>query len=92
MDGTGQRTEYSYPINQEEVDFVKGKEKIKKYVSWLWPLALLLWYISSSFVAALVYLVVWLIGKIVVNKIMNNKIQEQLENSKAKRRAGANRL
>ena len=91
MDGIGQRTEYSYPVNQEEVDFVKGKEKIKGYVTWLWVLALLLWYVFN-FTTAFVYLIIWLIGKIVVNKMMDKQIQERLEDSKAQRQAGANRI
>ncbi|MCR5197422.1 MAG: hypothetical protein K6D55_01380 [Prevotella sp.] len=91
MDGIGQRTEYSYPVNQEEVDFVKGKEKIKSYVTWLWVLALLLWYVFN-FTTAFVYLIIWLIGRIVVNKMMDKQIQERLEDSKAQRQAGANRL
>jgi len=91
MDGIGQRTEYSYPVNQEEVDFVKGKEKIKGYVTWLWVIALLLWYVFN-FTTAFVYLAIWLIGKIVVNKMMDKQIQERLENSKAQRQAGANRI
>lgn len=91
MDGIGQRTEYSYPVNQEEVDFVKGKEKIKSWVTWLWPLALLLWYVFN-FTTAFVYLIIWFIGKIVVKKMMDKQIQERLENSKSQRQAGANRL
>lgn len=91
MDGTGQRTEYTYPVNQEEVEFVKGKEKIKNLVKWLWLLAIVLFFIFNFKVAA-VYLIIWLIGKIVVNKIMNNKIQEQLDNSKAQRQEGASRI
>lgn len=91
MDGIGQRTEYSYPVNQEEVDFVKGKEKIKGYATWLWVLALLLWYVFN-FTTAFVYLIIWFIGKIVVNKMMDKQIQERLEDSKAKRQAGANRI
>lgn len=92
MDGTGQRTEYSYPINQEEVDFVKGKEKIKSWTTWLWPLAFLLWYVFD-FTTAFVYLIIWLIGKfVVVNRMMDKQIQEHLDNSKAQRKAGADRL
>lgn len=91
MDGIGQRTEYSYPVDQEEIDFVNGKEKIKKYVGWLWILAFLLWYVAD-FTVAIIYLVAWLIGKIIVNKVMNNQIQERLDNSKAERQAGANRI
>lgn len=91
MDGIGERTQYSYPVNQEEVDFVKGKEKIKSYVSWLWALSLLLWYFFD-FTTAFVYLIVWLIGKFVVNKIMNKKIQEQLDDSRSQRQESANRM
>lgn len=91
MDGTGQRTEYSYPVNDEEVNFVNGKEKIKKYFSWLWVLTLLLWYVFN-FTTAFVYLIVWLIGKFVVNKMMDKQIQERLAESKAQRQAGAGRI
>lgn len=91
MDGIGQRTEYSYPVNQEEVDFVKGKEKIKSYYTWLWVLALLLWYVFN-FTTAFVYLIIWLIGKFVVNKMMDKQIQERLDDSKSQRQAGANRI
>lgn len=91
MDGIGQRTEYSYPVNQEEIDFVKGKEKIKGYVTWFWILALVLWYFFN-FTTAFVYLIIWIIGKFVVNKMMDKQISEQLENSKDQRQAGANRL
>lgn len=91
MDGIGQRTEYSYPVNQDEVDFVKGKEKIKGYVTWLWLLALVLWYFFN-FTVTFVYLILWFIGKIVVNKMMDKQIQEQLDSSKAQREAGANRI
>ena len=79
------------PVNQEEIDFVKGKEKIKGYVTWLWILALVLWYFFN-FTTAFVYLIIWIIGKFVVNKMMDKQISEQLENSKDQRQAGANRL
>lgn len=91
MDGTGQRTQYTYPVNQEEVDFVNGKEKIKKYVKWLWVLTLLLWYFFN-FSVACAYLIIWFIGKIVVNKVMNNQIQAKLDESRGQREAGANRI
>lgn len=91
MDGIGQRTKYSYPINQEEVDFVKGKERIKGFASWLWILAPLLWFLFN-FKVAFVYLIIWFIGKIVVKKMMDKQIKKRLENSKAQRQAGANRI
>lgn len=91
MDGVGQQTEYSYPIDQEEVDFVKGKEKIKNYVFWLWILALPLFGIFDLTVA-LVYIIIWFIGKLVVNKVMDNQIQARLEDSKAQRQVSASRI
>ncbi len=91
MDGIGERTEYSYPVDQEDVDFVNGKNRIKSYVSWLWSLALLLWYFFNI-TTALIYLAIWFVAKIIVNKIMDKKIQQQLDDSKAQRQAGAGRL
>lgn len=91
MDGTGQRSSYSYPVDQEEVAFVEGKEKIKKLVKWCWLLTILFWWLLN-FQVALGYLVVWFIAKIVVGKMMNNQIQARLDESRAKRQAGAARL
>lgn len=92
MDGIGQHTSYSYPVDQEEVEFVKGKEKITKIVGWLWPLAILIWIIFSSFTAAIITFIIWLIAKFAVKKVMDNQIQEKLNESKAKRSAAANRI
>lgn len=91
MDGTGQRTSYSYPVDQEEVDFVNGKNKIKNIVKWLWLLAIVFLFVFN-YKVALVYFVVWLIGKIAVNKVMNNQIQAHLDESKSQRQAAANKL
>lgn len=91
MDGTGQRYSYTYPVNQEEVAFVKGKDKIKTIVNWLWLLSLLVWYLFS-FSVAFGYLVVWIIAKIAVSKVMDKQINQHLEESKAARKAGAERL
>lgn len=91
MDGIGQRTEYSYPVNQEEVEFVNGKNKICTIVNWLWPIALVLWYFFN-FTTGLVALIIWLIAKFAVRKVMNNQIQQKLDESKAQRQAGASSL
>lgn len=91
MDGIGERTSYTYPVNEEEVNFVKGKEKIKNIVKWLWLIAIVLLF-AVNFTVALIYFVVWLIGKIIVNKVMNNQIQQQLDNSKAQRKAAADQI
>ena len=91
MDGTGQRTSYSYPVNQDEVDFVNGKERIKKIAKWLWLLCFVLMYFISLAVG-FGYLVAWFIGKFIVNKIMDKQIQATLQESRAARQASAANL
>ena len=91
MDGIGARTSYSYPVDQEEVNFVKGKEKIKKIVKLLWLIAILLLFVVD-FTAALIYLGVWLVAKIIVGKIMDKQIRNRLDESKSKRQQAANKL
>lgn len=90
MDGTGGHTSYSYPTDQEEVNFVNGKERVIKIVKWLWLLAIAL--LAWNFTAAVIYLVVWFIGKIVVKSVMKNKIKQRLEESMKKREECANEL
>lgn len=91
MDGTGQRTSYNYPIDQDEVDFVNGKEKIKKIVKWLWLLCFVLMYLINI-TAGIVFLAIWFVGKFIVNKMMDNQIQAHLQESKVARQASAARL
>lgn len=92
MDGVGQTTSYSYPVNQDEVKWIDGKNKITKIVKWLWPLAILVWILSKSFVAGLITLCVWFIAKFVVKKIMENKIINRLADSRRAREAAASSL
>lgn len=91
MDGLGENTAMTTPINQEEVAFVNGKERIKTIVSWLWPLAILMWFLLG-FTAALVTLGVWFVAKIIVNIMMNKQIQSRLDTSREARRAAAANL
>jgi len=91
MDGTGQRTSYNYPIDQDEVDFVNGKEKIKKIVKWLWLLCFVLMYLINI-TAGIVFLAIWFVGKFIVNKMMDNQIQAHLQESKVARQTSAARL
>ena len=91
MDGIGARTSYSYPVDQEEVNFVKGKERIKNTVKWLWLIAILLLFVVN-FNTALIYLGVWLVAKIIVGKIMDKQIRSRLDDSKSKRQQAANKL
>ncbi len=91
MDGIGQRTEYSYPVNQEEIDFVNNKERINKLINWLWLIALVLWYFFN-FTAAIVYLVIWFVVKIIARKKIEGQIIDRLEQSKEQRKKSADRL
>lgn len=91
MDGLGDNTSMTTPVDREEVAFVESKEKIKKIVGWLWPLAFVLMFIAN-FSLAIGYLVVWFIAKLVVGKVMNDQIKVRLDDSKAKRKAAAARL
>ena len=91
MDGLGENTAMTTPIDQEEVAFVNGKERIKTIVSWLWPLAILMWFLLD-FTVALVTLGVWFVAKIIVNMMMNKQIQSRLDTSRESRRAAAANL
>lgn len=88
MDGLGDNNSMSAPVNQEEVDFVKGKEKIKTIVSWLWPLSILAWWLIN-FTAAIIVLAVWIVAAFVVKRKMNNEINARLESSRNIRRQAA---
>lgn len=91
MDGLGENTAMTTPVNQEELAFVNGKERIKKIVSWLWPLAILMWFLFN-FTTAIVTLVVWFVAKIVVKIIMNKQINARLDESREARRISAANL
>lgn len=85
MDGLGENISMTTPVDPEEVAFVESKEKIKKIVKWMWPLALVLMYFTN-FTVGVVTLIAWFIGKIVTGKIMDKKIQERLDESRDIRR------
>ena len=91
MDGTGKRYSYNYPVDQDEVNFVQSKNKLKKIVKWLWLLCIA-FIALINFTAGIVYLVVWLIAKIVINNMMNKQIRTRLNESRAARQAAASRL
>lgn len=89
MDGVGQTTSYSYPVNQDEVKWVNGKVTINNIVKWLWPLAILVWVLSKSFVAGLIFFGVWFVAKLIVKKVMENQIANKLDASRREREAAA---
>jgi len=89
MDGVGQTTSYSYPVNQEEVNWVKSKTNFNTFFKWLWIIAILVWIVSKSFVAGLITFGVWLIAKFIVKKIIENQITEKLASSRNARKAAA---
>lgn len=91
MDGLGDGSSMSTPVNQEEVKFVNGKERIKTIVKWLWPFTLLIWF-YTNLTAALIFLAIWFITKITVNKVMNKQIKNRLDASREQRRQAAQTL
>lgn len=91
MDGLGDNTSMTTPVDPEEVSFVESKERIKTFVKWLWPLAFVLMYFANI-ATGIGYLVVWFIAKFIVKKVMDNQIQKHLDESRAERQAAAARL
>ena len=91
MDGTGQRYSFNYPVSEEDVNFVKGKELIKTIVKWLWLLCVALMFLVS-FSFGIGSLVVWFIAKFIINKVMDSQIQSHLDESRNARRQSAARL
>lgn len=88
MDGLGEGSAMSTPVSQEEVDFVKSKEKITKIVKWCWPLAIVAMFLIN-FTAGVITFAVWLAAYLIVKSVMNRQIQAQLEDSREKRRQAA---
>lgn len=91
MDGLGEKTSMTYPVNQEEVEYVNRKERLRKIYWWLWVLAPIVLYFSNFTVGAIV-LALWFVVKIFVNKITDKLIEERLDASRAARREGASKL
>lgn len=91
MDGLGEQTSYTYPVDQDDVAFTKSKEKITTIVKWLWPIAFVIMFLVN-FVAGLITLGVWFIAKLIVKKIMNNQIAANLANSRQVRQQASTRL
>lgn len=88
LDGVGKHNSFTYPMDQEEIDFVRDKERIIKIVNKLWILCVLCMFLIDGYIGAFL-LFVWLISKFVVAKIMNKKIDERLEESRQVRAAAA---
>lgn len=91
MDGLGEEHALSTPVDQDAVNFVKKNENIKKWVGYAWVLSLLFWYLAG-FTVAVVFLIIWIIGKIILNKSLNNKVNTYLAEMREKRQAGAARI
>ena len=91
MDGLGEKTSMTYPVNQEEVEYVNRKERLRKIYWWLWVLAPIVLYFSNFTVGAIV-LALWFVVKIFVNKMTDKLIEERLDASRAARREGASKL
>ena len=88
MDGIGENTGMTTPSDPEEVKFVEGKERINKIMKWAWILAIVLLF-AGLIVGAIIYFIMWWLGKKIVKKVVNSKIQKHLDASREERRAAA---
>ena len=91
MDGLGEDSAMSTPVDAEDAKFVSGKETIKKIVDWLWPIVFVVWYFTN-FGTAVAYLAIWFAAKYIVRFIMNRQINARLNSSREKRRQAAQNL
>ena len=67
---------------------MRNKRILLFVVKWLWMLAALVW-VAYDYRFALGYLVVWAIGKIIVDRVIKQLISRRLKISKMKRQADA---
>ncbi|WP_300776190.1 hypothetical protein, partial [uncultured Akkermansia sp.] len=91
MDGLGEGTSMTTPIDQEEVKFVKGRNLIKSIYKYLW---IPTWFVFCwlDLIYALIYLMVWFISKIILNYLMDKQIKDRLNASREARRLAAQNL
>ena len=87
-DGHGKHLSYNNPIDKRESSYVRNKRILLFVVKWLWMLAVLVW-VAYDYRFALGYLVVWAIGKIIVDRVIKQLISRRLKISKTKRLADA---
>lgn len=91
MDGIGENHSMSTPIDNEEVAFVKSKEKLKIIVDFSCILVVLIWFVFD-FTTALVFLGLWFAAKYFINRKLDDEIKNRLDASKTAREAGARSL
>ena len=91
MDGLGEGTSMTTPIDQEEVKFVKGRNLIKSIYKYLW---IPTWFVFCwlDLIYALIYLMIWFISKIILNYLMDKQIKDRLNASREARRLAAQNL
>lgn len=91
MDGLGDKTSMTAPINQEEVNFVNKKNTIILIHACLCILTLFVFF-AFNFYWASIYLIVWFISMIIVFNLMNGQIKNRLDASREARRVAAKNL
>lgn len=74
MDGLGDKTSMTAPINQEEVNFVNKKNCIIVIHACLCILTLFVFF-AFNFYWASIYLIVWFISMIIVFNLMDGQIK-----------------
>lgn len=87
-DGQGKHQSYNNPIDKRESSYVRNKRILLFVVKWLWMLAALVC-VAYDYRFALGYLVVWAIGKIIVDRVIKQLVSRRLKISKMKRQADA---
>lgn len=90
-DAQGKHLSYNNPIDKRESSYVRNKQVLMLIVKWIWMLAVLVW-AAYDYRAALVYLVVWGIGKLIVDKVLKQQIARRLRHSREIRQADAERF
>ena len=96
MDGIAENADMSFPVNQEEVKYVKNREAIKTLFTWIWPLYAVLWYFIDhqefNLKVAFFFFALWLFPKLIIDYLMNAQIKTRLADSKHKREEAAKNI
>ena len=92
MDGLGEFTAMSAPVDQEEEKYVKRKKRTRKTVFWLWPLLVVFYFLGLDPEVVAFLFVVWAIVAIVVRIVTGYKIKRRLKASMEARKAAAAKL
>ena len=90
MDGLGEYTAMSAPVDLQEEKFVMRKKRNRTIVAWLWPLiAIGYFFLGLERNLAIFLFILWAIIAIVTWNVAGSQIKRRLKASKEARKAGA---